>query len=156
MRTLVQLPLLLLDLVSSWLETEPSHSSQHSPAELSFQLRHFHASTPSGGIAFQDAPHRTPELVDALKVRTRAVNTVKPPSFDAYQSARKALRDRSRADEVGWLEDEVQGPDIESRETLRTLAMMTSNAYYEPNDKGWYDLGSGWNSVRCDISSTSY
>ncbi|VDB96764.1 unnamed protein product [Peniophora sp. CBMAI 1063] len=24
--------------------------------------------------------------------------------------------------------------------------MMTSNAYYEPGEKGWYDLGAGWNS----------
>ena len=36
---------------------------------------------------------------------------------------------------------------MESRETLLELAKMTNNAYVEPSDPAWYDLGTGWNSV---------
>lgn len=153
MRSLVHLPVLLLDLITSWLEREPIHELSESRAELSFQLRHLHALTPSGNIVLQDVLPTAAGVQEALKVRTRIQHTVKPASFDAYQSARRALRDRARIADIGWLEDEVQGPDVESRETLRTLAMMTSNAYYEPGEKGWYDLGAGWNSVCGNRSS---
>lgn len=153
MRSLVQLPLLLVDLVSSWLERGYVPASA---GEVSLQLRHLHASTSSGKIAFQDVSLSSLSLTDVLKARTRTVNTVRPPTFDAHQSARNSLRDRVRAAEIGWLEEQVQGPDVESRETLRTLAMMTSNAYYAPGEKGWYNLGTGWNSVRCGLKCFQY
>jgi hypothetical protein len=41
------------------------------------------------------------------------------------------------------------GPDVESRATLLELAKMTNNAYVEPDDPAWYDLGANWNDVRC-------
>jgi lipase ATG15 len=48
-----------------------------------------------------------------------------------------------------WDQANVIGPDVESRETLLQLAMMTSNAYATGPDKKaeWYDLGSDWNTV---------
>jgi lipase ATG15 len=52
-----------------------------------------------------------------------------------------------------WEEDEIVGPDVESRETLLLLAKMTNNAYLEPGEAGWYDLGDGWNAVRALIST---
>lgn len=48
-----------------------------------------------------------------------------------------------------WDEIPVAGPDVEKRETLLQLAKMTYDAYYEPGDKDWYDLGPDWNTVRC-------
>ena len=47
-----------------------------------------------------------------------------------------------------WDEGEIVGPDTESRETLLLLAKMTSNAYLQPDDKGWYSLGENWTTVR--------
>jgi len=48
---------------------------------------------------------------------------------------------------LDWLEDEIIGPDVEKRETLLELAKMTNNAYVEPEDPAWYELGSEWNVV---------
>jgi lipase ATG15 len=47
-----------------------------------------------------------------------------------------------------WEEEEIEGPDISKRSTLQLLAKMTNNAYLQPNETGWYDIGSQWNSVR--------
>ncbi|EKM58524.1 uncharacterized protein PHACADRAFT_53577, partial [Phanerochaete carnosa HHB-10118-sp] len=44
-----------------------------------------------------------------------------------------------------WDEDEIEGPDVESRKTLLNLAKMTNNAYLEPGEAEWYDLGGDWN-----------
>ena len=67
---------------------------------------------------------------------------------------------------LNWEIEDVPGPNVESRETLLTLAKMTNNgmlcvlicvrilfnecqsAYVEPGDPAWYDLGEDWNSVR--------
>ena len=48
---------------------------------------------------------------------------------------------------LDWDEDEVPGPDVESRETLLELAKITNNAYLEPGEPGWYELGDNWNVV---------
>jgi putative lipase involved disintegration of autophagic bodies len=49
---------------------------------------------------------------------------------------------------LGWEEDEIPAPDHESRETLLLLAKMANNAYVEPGDPYWYDLGGEtWNNV---------
>lgn len=49
---------------------------------------------------------------------------------------------------LDWDEEETVGPDTESRDTLLVLAKMTSNAYLQPDDKGWYSLGENWTTVR--------
>lgn len=46
-----------------------------------------------------------------------------------------------------WWEDEVEGPDVTSKEVLITLAKMTANAYVEPKDAEWYPLQEHWNRV---------
>ncbi len=37
-----------------------------------------------------------------------------------------------------WYEDEVDGPNVEYRETLLILVKMMYNAYAEPADPDWY------------------
>ena len=58
--------------------------------------------------------------------------------------------DQSQTGTSGWDWEEISvpGPDVESRETLLQLAKMSNNAYVEPGDPYWYDLGGNWNSVR--------
>jgi putative lipase involved disintegration of autophagic bodies len=51
---------------------------------------------------------------------------------------------KAESERVQWEEDEVEGPDVEDRETLLTLAKMTYDAYIEPTDDDWYDLGGDW------------
>ncbi len=46
-----------------------------------------------------------------------------------------------------WYEDEVDGPNVEYRETLLILVKMMYNAYAEPADPDWYDLGDNWPNV---------
>ena len=53
---------------------------------------------------------------------------------------------------LDWDEEEIVGPDVESRETLLALAKMTSNAYLQPDDKEWYPLGKNWTTVRLQPS----
>jgi hypothetical protein len=47
-----------------------------------------------------------------------------------------------------WTADEVDGPDVSRRSALLELAKMTNNAYLNPNETGWYELGAGWTVVR--------
>lgn len=61
------------------------------------------------------------------------------------------MRD-GQSDALLWEETDVVGPNVTNRMTLQTLAKMTNNAYYEPSEKGWYDLGPDWNAVRHVIS----
>lgn len=49
---------------------------------------------------------------------------------------------------LDWQEDEVSGPDVTRRETLLLLAKMTSNTYFKPYNRGWYNLTDEWNVVR--------
>ena len=55
---------------------------------------------------------------------------------------------------LDWQEDEVSGPDVTRRGTLLLLAKMTSNTYFEPHKRGWYNLTDEWNVVR-RLSSAS-
>ncbi|KII85099.1 hypothetical protein PLICRDRAFT_331313 [Plicaturopsis crispa FD-325 SS-3] len=123
--------------------------SGYEPAALNFQLRHQHAVSPSAQVAFSDIPSHDAHAyaVDAHSVRTRSVRTHKPPSFAAHAQARARSIQYGQSESLPWDEDEVLGPDIESRESLLELAKMTNNAYLEPGDAGWYDLDGKWNST---------
>jgi putative lipase involved disintegration of autophagic bodies len=55
-----------------------------------------------------------------------------------------------------WDEDEVLGPDVSKRSVLQLLAKMTNNAYLNPGEAGWYDLGSNWTAVRVPCSPRRY
>ena len=57
---------------------------------------------------------------------------------------------------IDWDEIEVEGPDVEDRETLLLLAKMTNNAYLMPDEQGWYPLGDHWNVVSGPLCRTTH
>jgi len=69
----------------------------------------------------------------------------RPSSFTAFSRARTRSIVFGQNERLQWDEEEIVGPDVESRETLLELAKMTNNAYIEPDDSQWYDLGGVWN-----------
>ncbi|EGN98807.1 hypothetical protein SERLA73DRAFT_54759 [Serpula lacrymans var. lacrymans S7.3] len=77
-------------------------------------------------------------------VETKRITSYKPPSFDAHSRARiRSIRHVPSADLL-WAEEEVLGPNVESRKTLLELAKMTNNAYVTPEDSAWYKLSGNW------------
>ena len=127
---------------------------------LKFELRHLHATAAndSAHIIFSDL---SPQKLASSKIRssytsgsskstynipTRRIATYKPTSsHERGQRPRNLGSGQSEA--LEWDIEEIPGPDVEKRETLLELAKMTNNAYLEPEETGWYDIGS-WNSVR--------
>jgi len=111
------------------------------PSPLLFELRHEHALSESARIAFSDVKPSgfAPET---FQVNTRKTKAYRPATQNAFHSA------RFRSDYfVPWDEVEVEGPNIDERETLLVLAKMTNNAYAESpdNEREWYDVGPVWN-----------
>ncbi|EGN97866.1 hypothetical protein SERLA73DRAFT_182624 [Serpula lacrymans var. lacrymans S7.3] len=134
------LPLTLRFLIGSflWIK-EPSVAT--SPP-LTFQLRHEHALSNSSLIIFSDiAPSFAPEVYG---VNTASVRAHKPVSAAAFHSARFRSMRYAQSEPFLWEDIEVQGPNVEDRQVLLTLAKMTSNAYVESTDKEWY-AQDGWN-----------
>lgn len=131
-----------------WSKDRPSYK-QLGP--LRFELRHQHAISNSSRIIFSDVrPGSSSFRPEEYGVGTRPTTVHRPTSRDRFFSARW-----NGLISVPWDEIEVEGPDIHDRETLLTLAKMTNNAYTEPENSDWYDLGPGWvNEVR--TSSHSY
>jgi putative lipase involved disintegration of autophagic bodies len=82
-----------------------------------------------------------------LSIVTSPLRTTRPSSRDHFQAARR-LSKRGQSAALYWEEDEVPGPDVTRRETLLLLAKMTSNTYFEPGGRGWYNLTDEWNVVR--------
>ena len=71
--------------------------------------------------------------------------------MDAFHNARvRSMRFRESAI-IDWDKIEMDGPDVNDRETLLVLAKMTNNAYLLPDEEGWYPLGDYWN----DVSSST-
>jgi putative lipase involved disintegration of autophagic bodies len=131
-------------LLAYW--TEVHHTLDDPPSldrSLTFDLRHVHAVSASSRVLFADVPathvtatdgdgtHR-----DSYTVRTRTVKSYRPPSSFMWSERRRF--EQSMA--LHWEEDEVPGPDVESRDTLMQLAKMAGNAYIHPNETGWYNL----------------
>ncbi|THH15566.1 hypothetical protein EW146_g4941 [Bondarzewia mesenterica] len=143
----------IIPLLSFFVPRDPAVSqiplSQPRPPTLQFELRQQHAVTPSAHVYFSDVPalratangvaHRP-----SYSLNTRPIKTHKPQSAEAFTSARVRSMRRGESEALRWDEDEVPGPDTEKRETLLMLAKMTSNAYMEPGDNGWYDLEGNW------------
>ncbi|KIM87308.1 hypothetical protein PILCRDRAFT_271668 [Piloderma croceum F 1598] len=110
---------------------------------LRFQLRHEHAVSNTSRVVLSDiVTSFTPEVYG---VNTRHVISHRPSSVSAYSSARFRSLKHAQSDALLWKEKDVVGPHVRDRETLLTLAKMTSNAYNLPADKEWYELGP-WNS----------
>ncbi|KAH9927261.1 alpha/beta-hydrolase [Fomitopsis serialis] len=117
-------------------------SKDSSPREppLRFELRHIHALANSSRVVFADVhPASSSFAAEDYGVGTKPMTVHRPTSHALFSSARfRGLTN------VPWDEIELEGPDIQDRETLLTLAKMTNNAYSEPTDSDWYDLGPDW------------
>lgn len=136
------------------------------PSLLHFELRHLHAVTSSAHVYFTDIAPSSPSRFTnntlctntydhPISIQPRRITRHRPSSIEAFSLSRtrSILREESDAS-LGWEEDEVEAPDVESRETLLVLAKMTSNAYYDgPEEAGWYDLGGNWTQVSIDSKS---
>jgi len=119
---------------------------------LTFTLRHEHAVSSSAHVVFSDVHPRPlgPFTVGrdhnqtVYTLGTRQITTHKPSSHDAFLDARTRSLERLESADLPWWEDDVIGPDIESREALLELAKMTNNAYVTPEDGAWYELDEQW------------
>ncbi|KZT11184.1 alpha/beta-hydrolase [Laetiporus sulphureus 93-53] len=130
------LPHALQYLVASLLLTKQPAT----PHSLVLELRHEHGLSDSGRVVFADIdPSRSSLLPGERTVNSRNVKAHRPASHESFSSARF-----NNSASVLWDEVDIEGPDTQDRETLRALAKMTNNAYYEPIEKSWYDLGPDW------------
>ncbi len=124
----------------------PPDTSQNT---LQFYLRHEHAVSATNHIVFADVPGNS--LLDAAAtpfvVNTAPLITHRPSSLLAHSKAIHRSRQHAQSSLLDWWGEEVQGPDVKSRESLLTLAKMTFDAYLEPSDKEWYELDPQWNKV---------
>ncbi|KAK4686066.1 lipase ATG15, partial [Tremellales sp. Uapishka_1] len=107
-------------------------------------------------------------LSQPLTIRTIPLSIrrpkIRPPSMTSWGLAAQVRRSRNlhyqgnttevwsapnyEDDSVGagWEDVEVPAPDIRDRQTLITLAKMTSNAYVTPDSGEWWPVG-GWNAT---------
>jgi len=121
---------------------------------LTFQLRHLHAVSEHGHVLLSNVDHAsyarnfTSYSSGEYTVDTKLLPSYRPPSFDAVRNARYRSMKFGQSTPLDWDEEEIVGPNVESRETLLVLAKMTSNAYLQPDDKQWYPLGENWTTVR--------
>ncbi|KAE9405199.1 alpha/beta-hydrolase [Gymnopus androsaceus JB14] len=124
---------------------------------LQFELRHLHAVSPSARVLFQDVPplpkarslsqDQDQHTNRTFTVQTRQTPSYRGPDYDAIWQARVHSIKFGQSQSLNWEIEDVPGPNVESRDTLLTLAKMTNNAYVEPGDPAWYDLGGDWNST---------
>ena len=145
----------------------PPSTPLPSSNKLTFTLRHAHGHRGSQ-VALRDISASelvtiqtfNPEQQIAFDISPINVKTYKPREQAQFFRAREAsvrrawMRRRgfpAKAVEdeevVIWDEWEVPGPNTGDRDTLRTLAKMTWNAYMSPDDGQWYDLGDDWGTV---------
>ncbi|KII89449.1 hypothetical protein PLICRDRAFT_608546 [Plicaturopsis crispa FD-325 SS-3] len=117
------------------------------PAPLRFQLRHEHGVSNDSRILLSDVVSSNALVQETYNVNTRRIRAHRPSSFSAFSSARFRSLWNLESEILRWDEVEVDGPNVDDRQTLLTLAKMTSNAYYsDPQEKDWYTLGDDWNS----------
>jgi hypothetical protein len=115
---------------------------------LDFELRHLHAVSTGGGVVFSDVSSTSDIFTNTYSINARPLKSYRPPSFEAFSSARMRSIEYRQTTPLEWDEDDIIGPDVEDRETLLRLAKMSNNAYYPPDDNEWYDLGEKWTRVR--------
>ncbi|KAF9818844.1 hypothetical protein IEO21_02500 [Rhodonia placenta] len=129
----------------TYLLTTFTHDDSHEPPILRFELRQYHAVSSAAHVLFHDAPPALESLRPQHTLGTRLIRSRRPSSLAAFSDARARSRKYAESVPIDWDDDDVTGPDVESRETLLEIAKMTNNAYLEPAEAGWYDLGGGWN-----------
>lgn len=130
--------------------TNPEFIHENVPKSTTFTLRHQHATANDTRILFHDTPKSF--VGDDYVVKQREVLVHKPSSMEKLNEAMYNSAYSMKTDAHLWQTSTVPAPDVQDRETLLTLAKMTNNAYYEPSEKGWYDLGLPWNNtVRSNV-----
>ncbi|KAL5504243.1 ATG15_2 [Sanghuangporus vaninii] len=146
------LPSALVSYLFSWLSAlsslNNSGNSQLETNELTFHLRHFHAHV-GARVLFADVfpgllMKGNTTLENAFTIKTRRRMTHKPRSHPDFLEARRRSMIHKENVPVHWNVEEVEAPDVEHRDSLLTMAKMTYDAYLEPTDKDWYDLGDNW------------
>lgn len=151
---------LLVHFFSYFIGNQHRDNINVSPSTLRFELRHLHAvSSSSATVLFSDVS--SPELLQThalsdpsgstkatYSIQTSLIKTHRPSSYTSFSNARLRSLQFGENEWVDWREDEIVGPDVESRETLLELAKMSNNAYLEPDEIGWYSLNGTWNVVR--------
>ncbi|KAJ3790868.1 Alpha/Beta hydrolase protein [Lentinula aff. detonsa] len=144
MFTLIPYTLKLLITTLLWDNLPPLESPS---SELQFHLRHMHGVSNNSRTIFADIPQSYSDFAESYTVKTHNIITYKPPSFSAFSDARRKSMVNGQSGLLAWDGIDMQAPNSSHRETLLTLAKMTSNAYNEPDDKEWYGLGPDWNST---------
>lgn len=118
---------------------------------LDFQLRHVHGvNNETQALVLKDIPHSV-SSPQSFALRTKRVAVHRPKPRNNLRIASTSSRLDPWFAPIDWDEDELVGPDVTDRDTLLTLAKMTSDAYYDSPDtckSGWYNLGDKWNIVR--------
>lgn len=136
-------------------EAEQSVSNAESSIEmtvatpsLGFQLRHVHALLPDGSYSlFKDVPSHHQgsyppcSSSERMSKTERMLHTIpmmvpKPHFIHPSSDNRRKAFDIER-----WESKSVLAPNVSDRWTLYELAKMCNNAYHEPHDDKWYDLG---------------
>lgn len=115
---------------------------------LSFHLRHQHAVTNTSRVIFSDVGSSqllshslsTPADPHTYDVETSHLLTHRPSSYAAFHDARLRSMLHGQNDGALWHPEEVFGPDVTDRETLLSLAKMSSNAYTASPDTDWYSV----------------
>jgi putative lipase involved disintegration of autophagic bodies len=126
-------------------EAQQSYTLDRPTTLQTFTLRHEHAIANNSRVVFSDVHPSHSNLFSNTNINFHTIKlsdtkTHIPKSFDAFSKAR--MSDLTEADL--WVQATVPAPNVGDRETLLTLAKMTNNAYYVPDEKGWYSLGPEW------------
>lgn len=134
---------------SSLLQPLALNTVQDEGLQLTFELRHVHGHV-DDRVFFANVPAvagATSTNASRYNVRARRVGTHRPPTLRALENARRRSILHGESSLIPWEPNEVDGPDVESRETLLMLAKMTNNAYAETENADWYELGEEWSGV---------
>lgn len=137
---------------------------------LDFTLRHIHRTRPdTGGILWVDLDGDAAvasETENSYSVGTKTLTIQKPVSLDKWKEWRSKRQiipgtlHNLNIQTIDWKSHETTGPATDKRETLLTLAKMTSNSYFVDNKAvGWYDLGGNWtndHSIGYDPSTSGF
>ncbi|ORY27443.1 Alpha/Beta hydrolase protein [Naematelia encephala] len=157
------------------LSFRPVHAHTHAFSDRSPPTLLFHNATSPQSFLFSNsiASDESPALTDVqdavrpLSIRTRHMTIrrprLRPPSmlswayaaqrkrnpylpFSTNSSAEQWIAPDYNDADGDWEDVEVEAPDMTDRQTLITIAKMTSNAYVLPESAEWWPVG-GWNAT---------
>jgi len=131
----VQYPFLPLNATSPYPATTALEYDVATHPALNFRLRHRFDHTPT-------STH--PKHFNRTDYSAEDIHAFSPP-FQSYTIRRtlksKLAPQRDQDTVTAWQRQNMVVPDLSHNETLLALAMMTSNAYVDPTQPSWYDVG---------------